>query len=134
ELIEEALEETSEVMAEELGSLGDEEEESEAPSRRRRRRRPKRRGRRGEDESAEGNVDMDYDTAAEAEDRVTEHEEDRADDEDFEGDKPVHRGIPTWEEAVGLVVSRNLEVRSKNPGGGSWSRSSRGRGGRDRSR
>lgn len=136
ELIEEALEETSEVMAEELESLGSEEseEESEAPSRRRRRRRPKRKGRRGEDESAEGDVDMDYDAAADVEDRAMEHDEDQADDEDFEGDKPVHRGIPTWEEAVGLVVTRNLEVRSKNPGGGSWSRGSRGRGGRDRSR
>lgn len=135
ELIEEALEETSEVMAEELEGLGnEEEEESEAPSRRRRRRRPKRRGRRSEDELAEGDADTDYDAAAEVEDRVMEHDEDRADDEDFEDDKPVHRGIPTWEEAVGLVVARNLEARSKNPGGGSWSRGSRGRGGRDRSR
>jgi hypothetical protein len=35
-----------------------------------------------------------------------------------------HRSIPTWEEAIGLIVSANLEARSKKPGGGG----SRGRG------
>ena len=38
--------------------------------------------------------------------------------------KSSHRGIPTWEEAVGLIVTANLESRSRKPNGGS----SRGRG------
>ena len=28
------------------------------------------------------------------------------------------RGIPTWEEAVGLVITKNIEARSKRSGGG----------------
>jgi hypothetical protein len=43
--------------------------------------------------------------------------------------KPGHRSIPSWREAVGLIISANLEARAKNPNGGS---SSRGRSGRSR--
>jgi hypothetical protein len=28
------------------------------------------------------------------------------------------RGIPTWEEVVGLIVNKNIETRAKRPGGG----------------
>ena len=28
------------------------------------------------------------------------------------------RGIPTWEEAIGLIVDKNLEARAKRSGGG----------------
>jgi hypothetical protein len=38
--------------------------------------------------------------------------------------RPGHRAIPTWEEAVGLMISVNLEARARSPSGGS----SRGRG------
>jgi hypothetical protein len=38
------------------------------------------------------------------------------------------RGIPTWEEAVGMLVTKNLESRAKRPGGGG---SPRGRGARN---
>jgi len=38
------------------------------------------------------------------------------------------RGIPTWEEAVGMLVAKNLESRAKRPGGGG---SPRGRGPRN---
>ena len=45
------------------------------------------------------------------------------------------RGIPTWEEAVGLIVNKNIETRAKRPnGGGQHGRGHRGprdnRGGR----
>ena len=36
-------------------------------------------------------------------------------------DRPARQGfrsIPTWEEAVGLVIAKNLEARSKRGGGG----------------
>jgi len=39
------------------------------------------------------------------------------------------RGIPTWSEAVGLIIEKNLEGRAKRPGGGSQ----RGRGKKRRS-
>ena len=67
-------------------------------------------------------------------------EEDTALDEDdqLDGDRPARvgfRGIPTWEEAVGLVITKNLEARSKRPNGGPpkgrgdrGGRDSRGRG------
>ena len=46
-----------------------------------------------------------------------------------------HRAIPSWEEAIGLVIAANMEARAKKPGGGSSSRSrgGRNRAGRDRS-
>lgn len=39
-----------------------------------------------------------------------------------------HRAIPTWEEAIGLIVSSNLEARSRKPGNGSSRGWSGGRG------
>ena len=48
------------------------------------------------------------------------------------------RGIPTWEEAVGLIVNKNLENRAKRPNGGQHGRGHRGprdgRGGRGKRR
>jgi hypothetical protein len=54
---------------------------------------------------------------------------------DHEGEyKPNHRGIPSWEEAIGMIVATNMEARSKNPHAGPSSRGrGRGRGGRRRS-
>ena len=62
-------------------------------------------------------------------------------DED-EGDRPARlgfRGIPTWQEAIGLIVDKNLELRAKRSAGGSHSgrghrgpRDNRGQGGRRR--
>lgn len=45
--------------------------------------------------------------------------------------KATHRGIPSWEEAIGMVISANLEARAKNPNGkpSSRSRGARARGG-----
>jgi len=48
--------------------------------------------------------------------------------------KPSHRGIPTWDDAMDLIISANMQVRSKGSGNSSSSRSrgGRGRGGRDK--
>jgi ribonuclease E len=45
------------------------------------------------------------------------------------------RGIPTWEETVGMLITKNMEARSRRPeGGSSYGRNSRGgQGGRRRS-
>ncbi len=34
------------------------------------------------------------------------------------GEKPGHRSIPTWQQAVGAIIERNIGTRSKKPGGG----------------
>jgi hypothetical protein len=55
------------------------------------------------------------------------HGEDDEDDDDL---KPIHKGIPTWEEGIGLIVAANMESRAKNPNpGGNNPRGGRGRGG-----
>jgi hypothetical protein len=49
-------------------------------------------------------------------------------------DKNSHRAIPSWEEALGYMISANMESRSKNPrpSGGSRGRGRGGRGGQGR--
>ena len=48
-----------------------------------------------------------------------------------DGERPTrrqrHRNIPTWSEAIGMIVDSNLEQRAKSP---AKQQSSRGRGGR----
>jgi len=48
--------------------------------------------------------------------------------------KKGQRGIPSWSEAIGIIVSANLESRAKRPNGksGSRSRGGRSRGGREK--
>lgn len=58
-------------------------------------------------------------------------------DEGGEETHLMHRGIPTWEEAIGMIVNVNLEARAKHPhspSSGHHHRGGRGRGrgGRDR--
>jgi len=48
-------------------------------------------------------------------------------DEDGVSARVGFRGIPTWDEAVGMIVAKNLESRAKRPGGGNGA--PRGRGG-----
>ena len=57
-----------------------------------------------------------------------------ADGGDGEEFHHAHKGIPTWDEAVGVIIQANLESRAKNPQGSGGSRGGRGRGGRDRRR
>jgi ribonuclease E len=51
-------------------------------------------------------------------------------DLDDDVERASHHGIPTWDEAVGVVVAANMEARARNPGGSSRNRGGRGRGGR----
>ena len=100
------------------------------------------------DTASDEEADIDEQAAA-----AIEHD-DQFDDEESADDelaaKTIHRGIPTWEETIDLIVSRNIETRAKKGGGanrgwnggrgGSKSRpdsnpqpSNRGRGGRGKS-
>jgi hypothetical protein len=72
-------------------------------------------------EEAEGPDDLDID-----EDDLT---ADEVADSEARSEKSLHRAIPSWFEAVNLVVSANLESRAKNPDRKS---SGRPRGGHDR--
>ncbi len=51
-------------------------------------------------------------------------DEDHDDDDDLGDAKLGHRGIPTWEEALSVIIDANMEARAKNPQSGQ----SRGRG------
>ena len=114
------------------------EESEEQPTRRRRRRRGRRGGRgRGESKDQAKDVaaqESDGDTAV----ATVAAESDQAAASESEaptepkGDKTKHRSIPTWPEAIRMIVDSNLEARSKSPNA-SRSRG-RGRGGRRRGR
>jgi ribonuclease E len=60
---------------------------------------------------------------------------DDVDDAEEEDDEDArlkgHRGIPSWDDAIGFIVGANMEARAKNPTPG---RGGRGRGGRGRDR
>jgi hypothetical protein len=47
-------------------------------------------------------------------------------------DKPGHRAIPTWDEAIELIVAKNLEARSKSSNDASSRPRPRRKGGRRR--
>jgi len=86
---------------------------------RRRRRRPSRkdRGETAEESGAEARTP----TAEEgpAENHQGPREDSSNDEDKAEAAKLKHRKIPTWEEAIGIVISANKETRSKSSGGGS---------------
>jgi len=97
----------------------DDEDDQERTSRRRPRRRKPRSDSdettdRSSDESAVADRDPDDDT----------------DDEHSRGGrtkKAGHKQIPTWEEAIGIIVEKNLASRSRRGGGGGGGSRSRGR-------
>jgi len=62
-----------------------------------------------------------------AEDFEDEHEE--GSDETSKADKEGHRAIPSWQEAISVIVDRNMEARARKPDAGGPPRS---RGGRNR--
>jgi hypothetical protein len=107
-------------------------------SKRRRRRRSSRK-KTGKEEVASRGAEFAEPVASEPEDDLdTDDFDEDVDDEDVasvpEGRKRdrrmLHRGIPTWKDAVDVVISANLEARAKRPDRGSGAR---GRGGRNRS-
>ena len=109
-----------------------EEQEAEAEEKPNRRRRSRRRGRRGgkdrPDDKEEGSADS---TAGEDGDAVSddgEVAEEEATDKPREGGK--HRKIPTWGEAISVVVDANMSSRAKQPA----SKPTKGRRGRSKSK
>ncbi|HQU43127.1 MAG TPA: hypothetical protein PK867_09950 [Pirellulales bacterium] len=114
----------------------------ESEERRRGKRRRRRRGRRSDSERPAGNEAPEHAEAEPLEAHSDEAEEDPDLDADLdldeEGDghdlRPSHRAIPSWEEAIGMIVSGNMEARAKNPHAGGpprgRGRGPRGRGGR----
>lgn len=48
--------------------------------------------------------------------------------------RQLHRNLPTWSDAIGMIVDANLEQRAKSPSKPQSSRGGRGRGGRGRRR
>jgi hypothetical protein len=57
--------------------------------------------------------------------------DDDGDEEGGESPRIGFRNIPTWQDAIGVMIAKNMESRSRNPGG---PRGSGGRGGRGRGR
>jgi hypothetical protein len=39
------------------------------------------------------------------------------DDDDDDIERPTHRKIPSWEDAVGIIIEANMATRAKSPGG-----------------
>ena len=130
-------------------------ETPETPREPRERRRRRRRGSRRERPAAESDVsepleadefestDLEVERDLEAEEPFGGEAAVREPAEDYDGDLPAgeddedgddqprlgFRNIPTWEDAVGTIIAKNMEARAKNPGGGRQGQG-RGRGGR----
>jgi hypothetical protein len=141
ETLDELFGDAEETAAEATETSGEEEPRR----RRRRRRRRSRRGERAEEGAAAGEAesgeleDEELEESAALDDEADEEEEfmprerprrraaataeepdDEGDelDDGEEGGRPAHRKIPTWDEAVGIVIANNMEARAKSPGGG----------------
>jgi ribonuclease E len=109
--------------------------EPDEPEGDRKRRKRRRRGRRGSRREPELTADSDdsepTDDNEEAEVDSTDPK-DQSDNSDPDQRKSGHRNIPTWDEAVGMVIAPNLDARTKDST--STGGKSRGRGGRGRGR
>jgi len=98
------------------------------------------------EESAVDDEDFDFEPAEEeatvdagpSGERDFDDDEEHDGEHDFEGDEEHDedgvdsprigfRNIPTWQDAIGVMIAKNMESRSRNPGG---SRGPSGRGGR----
>ena len=160
-LDEEPVEEAAEEPEKELASSGESDEsvpvetsatDTESPERPKRRRRRRGSGKKKDaakrdDEAAESDGSGEPAAAADCDegdslppdaDDIDEEGESRDKKRTDKGDASAragHRSIPTWEEAIGVVISVNMESRAKRPSGSSSSRSrsGRGRGGRNKS-
>lgn len=119
----------------EEGEEGEEDEEDEAASleseekRRPKRRRPRRRRQKSDASEPEMEVADDSDGKTDADDDDVDDSRDITEGDAF-GDKAGHRSIPIWQEAINVIVEKNLESRAKKPDGGGQQK----RGGRRSSR
>ena len=121
--------------AAEIGQLAEEGEDGEAETRSRRRRRRRRRPSKREEAESELGEEDEQETdeledtrrrrgrrsRAKTDAEISEDRED-LDSDDVEAPARKHRKIPTWDEAIDLIVGGNLESRSKSPGGKGGSR------------
>ena len=121
DLVEESLDATAAREAED-------DDDSEAGRRKRRRRRRKKRPvADSTGEAAAGLAKSDSDSGAwDEHEGLESHDEEVHYDDDDDKVHLSHRGIPTWEQAIEVVIAKNLDARAKNPNAGQ----SRGRGGR----
>ncbi len=105
---------------------------AEAENRTRRRRRRRRPSRRDPAKAAEPDDDGEIDTEIDDDDDSDEDEGGSADSkaEADDSDSPTrkHRKIPTWDEAIEVIVTNNLESRSNSPNPKGAPRGSRRRG------
>ncbi|MFV2067615.1 MAG: hypothetical protein ACC645_11605 [Pirellulales bacterium] len=122
-------------------------DEADRPTRRRRRRRPRRRSGRNkasandtarngaetsgaeDDSEAMSDEAVVAESAPDATDGPDDSQEANEDSDDSgKSPRPSHRNIPTWDEAIGVIVDANIEARSSRP------KSARAGGSRGRSR
>jgi ribonuclease E len=125
--------------------LHDRDDERHRGKRRRRRRGRRRDAESGSEPTEREEVRDEADTDLDEEDDLAtpgtqeidgefEAEDDDEDEDQGDGNelRPSHRGIPSWEEAVGMIVSANMEARAKNPHAGGPRGRGRGQHGRGR--
>jgi hypothetical protein len=124
-----------------LESKPSEDGEATKPDRKRRRRGRGRRGRRKEGTEATADSKGVANGSAPAKDDFDEDDQfdspndiplgggaDDSDDDEDRSDRSEHRNIPTWDEAIAIMIGVNMEARAKSPGGGRSSGPPRGRG------
>lgn len=124
--------------------MADESMHPDAPRKRRRRRRGGRGRKRGERTSAmQGDADVEREDSlsddlldigempSKESFAATAERASDATDDDFDHESELHKGhraVPSWEEAVGFLVSANLESRARSPESRGQHRGGRGRG------
>ncbi len=121
--------EVSETEAE-AGEEGDAEEK-----RRSKRRRPRRRRQKADMPDAKPDAKPGSKPEAEARSRDDSEDVDTEalcdmDGPEAGGEKPGHRSIPTWQDAIGVIIEKNMGTRSKKPSGGQSPRRGSRRSGR----
>lgn len=136
----EESEEGSDVAGEELSDElshkfepSERSEEDDERSDRRRRRRPRGRGRKpdGAEASLEDDPNVRRRIAAHVDGGDTDDDDDEDEVDGSEEGRSGHRNLPTWNDAIGVIVESNLSQRSKAPPRQQNSqRGGRGRGGR----
>jgi len=104
-------------------------EEEDRPKKRRRRRRPKSKRKDAAESPGDEADDADFEGApAEDSETATPTDGESGDKADAATSRTSHRKIPSWQEAIGVIVTSNIESRAKSSDGGG--RRGKGRGGK----
>jgi len=140
-VLEEAEEEIGETFEPDSNGTTADGDEKEAPSDERRRRRRRRRRPAKKTESAEPTNDaaepVRQPSDADADNRSHRTSDDDRDERKSRPTRAGHKNIPTWHEAINMIVETNIELHKSQParsGSGSQRGRGRGRGGRPRGR